>query len=135
MGNLERRTWLKALLTTLLVAGILFFACLIYLFGNEGLDRQDLAWVYLEPVCITITVLSTIAIAAAWLMTCVDAFLQKQWIWGIAILVFSWIPVLIYLVVELRRLPPAIKPDPGARMKRRAGVRRDDRVPRGPRDV
>ncbi len=140
-SSTHRRTYLKALLTGFIVAAILFLVCIGYLLGNEGLNRQDLTYIYLEPICITVAVLATIAFAAIWLLTCVDAFMQRQWIWGIAILVFSWIPMLVYQIIEIRKHPsdtldePAPPTEPDTQTRKRSDRRRDDAVPRGPRDI
>ncbi len=120
MGSLDRQNYLKALLAGFILAGILFLVCIGYLIANSGLDRQDLVYVYLEPICITVSVLATIAMAVCWLLTCVDAFIRRQWIWGIAMLLFAWIPMLVYLIIEVRKFPPG---------------RRNDPVPRGTRDI
>lgn len=42
------------------------------------LDRQALAYVYLEQVSITCAVLVIIAFVAIWILTCVDAFVQRN---------------------------------------------------------
>ena len=48
MDPRRRKAYLRALLAGFLVAGVLFLVGIGYLMANVGLDRQDLAHVYLE---------------------------------------------------------------------------------------